>query len=44
MAAGFDRFPTALVEHCLGGYAQQQLGITIPDLLALGRRNPDDPI
>ena len=43
VADGFDRFPPALVEHCLGGYAQQQLGITIPDLLALGRRSSDDP-
>jgi len=42
VAAGFDRFAPALVEHCLGGYARTQLGIALPDLLALGRRNPGD--
>jgi len=42
VAAGFDRFAPAQVEHCLGGYAQTQLGISLDDLLALGRRNPDD--
>jgi starch phosphorylase len=41
--AGFDRFPPALIEHFLGGYAEKQLGVTLHDLLALGRRNPDDP-
>jgi starch phosphorylase len=41
--AGFDRFCPALIEHCLGGYAEAQLGITLHDLLALGRRNPHDP-
>ncbi len=43
VAAGFDRFTPALIEHCLGGYAQKQLGITLHDLLALGRQNPNDP-
>jgi starch phosphorylase len=43
VAAGFDRFAPALIEHCLGGYAQKQLGITLHDLLALGRQNPRDP-
>jgi starch phosphorylase len=43
VAAGFDRFAPGLVEHCLGGYARNQLGIVLHDLLALGRRNPDDP-
>ncbi|MAZ05071.1 alpha-glucan family phosphorylase [uncultured Marinobacter sp.] len=43
VAAGFDRFAPGLIEHCLGGYASNQLGITLQDLLALGRRNPDDP-
>jgi glycogen phosphorylase len=43
VAAGFDRFDPALVEHYLGGYAEQKLGITLRDLLALGRQNPDDP-
>ena len=43
VAAGFDRFAPALIEHGLGGYARTQLGITLHDLLALGRQNPDDP-
>ena len=42
VAAGFDRFAPALIEQYLGGYAQQKLGITLRDLLALGRQNPDD--
>ena len=42
VAAGFDRFTPALVEHCLGGYARKQLGIPLHDLLALGRQNPND--
>ncbi len=42
VAAGFDRFTPAQIEHCLGGYAQTQLGITLHDLLALGRQNPND--
>jgi starch phosphorylase len=42
VAAAFDRFPAALVEHCLGDYAREALGITLPELLALGRRNPLD--
>jgi glycogen phosphorylase len=43
VAAGFDRFAPPLIEHCLGGYAEKQLGITLRDLLALGRRNANDP-
>jgi starch phosphorylase len=42
VAAGFDRFEPALIEQYLGGYAAQQLGITLHDLLALGRANPGD--
>ena len=41
--AGFDRFAPALVEPYLSRYAQNQLGIALHDLLALGRQNPDDP-
>src|SRR5512136_2404597 len=43
VAAGFDRFPAALIEQYLGGYAEKKLGITLHDLLALGRQNPNDP-
>jgi glycogen phosphorylase len=42
VAAGFDRFSPALIEQYLCGYAEQKLGITLQDLLALGRQNPDD--
>jgi starch phosphorylase len=42
VAAGFDRFTPALIEQYLGGYAEQRLGITRHDLLALGRQNPND--
>ena len=42
VAAGFDRFDPALIEQYLGGYAQDKLGITVHDLLALGRQNPND--
>ncbi|MDP1559652.1 MAG: alpha-glucan family phosphorylase [Nitrosomonas sp.] len=42
VAAGFDRFAPTLVEQHLAGYAEQQLGITCHDLLALGRQNPND--
>jgi len=42
VAAGFDRFAPNLIEHCLGGYARNQLGIPFHDLLALGRRDPSD--
>ena len=40
--AGFDVFAPALIEQYLGDYAENKLGITLHDLLALGRRNPDD--
>jgi starch phosphorylase len=42
VAAGFDRFAPDLIGQYLGGYAEQKLGIPLKDLLALGRRNPDD--
>jgi starch phosphorylase len=42
VAAGFDLFAPALIEHYLGGYAEEKLGITLHDLLALGRRDPND--
>jgi starch phosphorylase len=42
VAAGFDRFAPALIKQYLGGYAKQKLGISLHDLLALGRQNADD--
>lgn len=42
VAAGFDRFDPALIKQYLGGYAEQKLGITLHDLLAMGRQIPDD--
>ncbi len=42
VAAGFDRFPPALVEQYLGRYAQEELGLSLREFLALGRQNPDD--
>jgi starch phosphorylase len=42
VVAGFDQFSPALMEQYLGGYARE-LGITLRDLLALGRQHPDDP-
>ena len=42
VAAGFDRFDPGLVEKYLGGYADHRLGLTVRDLLALGRRDPDN--
>ena len=42
VAAGFDRFAPALIEQYLGWYAQNRLGISLHDLLALGRQNPND--
>ena len=40
--AGFDLFPPGLVEQYLGQYAEESLGITFSDLLALGRHDPSD--
>ena len=42
VAAGFDRFAPDLIEQYLGRYAQEKLGITVHDLLALGRQDPND--
>ena len=42
VAAGFDRFAPTLIEQYLAGYAEQNLGITLHDLLALGRQNAND--
>ncbi len=43
VAAGFDRFAPALIEQYLGEYAEQTLGMTRHELLAMGRQNPNDP-
>ena len=40
--AGFDRFHPGLVEHYLGAYARNTLGIQPKELLAMGRLNPAD--
>ncbi len=40
--AGFDRFSPELVRQYLSNYAQEALGISIDDLLALGRNNSGD--
>jgi starch phosphorylase len=42
VAAGFDRFAPDLIEQYLRRYAEEKLGLTLHDLLALGRQNPDD--
>jgi starch phosphorylase len=42
VAAGFDRFAPALIGQYLDSYASE-LGITLDDLLALGRAHPSDP-
>jgi starch phosphorylase len=42
VAAGFDRFDPVLIEQYLSFYVTQRLGITLNDLLALGRQNPND--
>ncbi|MEO6848161.1 MAG: alpha-glucan family phosphorylase [Chthoniobacterales bacterium] len=42
VAAGFDRFAPELIKQYLGNYAEKKLGISLQDLLALGRENPHD--
>jgi len=42
VAAGFDRFAPGLMAQYFDGYARDQLGLPLRDLLALGRRNPHD--
>jgi starch phosphorylase len=42
VAAGFDRFAPALMEQYLSRYAQEKLGISLHDFLALGRQNTND--
>ncbi|HEX7411342.1 MAG TPA: alpha-glucan family phosphorylase [Bacteroidales bacterium] len=40
VAAGFDCFPSSLIEQYLGEYAEHKLGISLHQLLALGRKDP----
>ena len=40
--AGFDRFSPELIKQYLSQYAQEILGISTDELLALGRKNPQD--
>jgi len=42
VAAGFDCFSPSLIEQYLGGYAEQKLGISRHQLLALGRKDPNN--
>ncbi|WP_321494766.1 alpha-glucan family phosphorylase [uncultured Desulfobacter sp.] len=42
VSAGFDRFTPALIKQYLGGYAEHSLEIPLHDLMALGRRDPDN--
>jgi starch phosphorylase len=42
VTAGFDRFAPALIEQFVGHYAHDKLGLTVHDLLALARQNPND--
>src|SRR5664280_619367 len=42
VTAGFDLFSPALMEQFLGRYALDDLGLSLRELLALGRQNPDD--
>ncbi|MGZ5077211.1 MAG: alpha-glucan family phosphorylase [Methylobacter sp.] len=42
VAAGFDRFSPSLIKQYLSRYAEQRLAISIDDLLAMGRTNPND--
>ena len=40
--AGFDRFAPDLMKKYFSYYAENRLGISINDLMALGRRDPND--
>ena len=40
--AGFDRFSPALIEQYLGKHAEEKLGISLDELLALGRIDPNN--
>ena len=40
--AGFDRFDRGLMERYFKNYAEKELGVSMQDLLALGRRDRND--
>ena len=42
VAAGFDRFDPQLIRQYLDHYAQDELRISVDDLLKIGRQNPGD--
>jgi starch phosphorylase len=42
VAAGFDRFDPRLIRQYLDHYAQDELRISLDDLLKIGRQNPGD--
>ena len=42
VAAGFDCFPPSLIDQYLGAYAREDLGISLDELVALGRLASDD--
>jgi starch phosphorylase len=42
VAAGFHRFAPDLIEQYVRPYAEQQLGLSLRELLALGRQDPND--
>jgi len=42
VAAGFDRFSPELMRDRMRDYAEHELGISLHELLALGRNNPAD--
>lgn len=42
VSAGFDRFDPALIRTYLSHYAVDELAISVDDLLALGRQDPED--
>jgi starch phosphorylase len=44
VAAGFDCFSPSLIKQYLSGYAEKKLGISVQQLLALGRKDPDNEL
>ncbi len=44
VAAGFDRFDPELMRKYLRHYAEDELGISLEDLLAMGRQNAGDDL